>query len=147
MKKFAFSLKPLLEMRERIEEEKQQVLAARERDLQAAQDEMARLDRRFKDHSTALRERHKELSAGELHAHYAHLQFLDRAMTMQHHVIASAKRAVEAARAQLIEASRDRKVIDKLKERRLSEHRELVAAEEQKELDDSNNRRYMRSTQ
>ncbi len=147
MKKFTFSLNPLLEMRERIEEEKQGILATRERELQAAQEEMACLNARFKDHSKSLRDNHKELTADELRAHYAHLQFLDRAMTMQQHVIAQAKRAVEAARADLIEASRDRKVIDKLKERRLSEHRELVAAEEQKELDDSNNRRFMRSTQ
>ena len=145
MKKFAFSLRPLLEMRERAEEEKQLALAARERELQAAKDELARLNATFKSVSAALRDRHKDLGANELRAHYAHLQFMDRAMVMQHAVIANAQRMVDAARAELMQASKDRKVIDTLRERRLSEHNELVAAEEQKELDDSNNRRFTRN--
>lgn len=145
MKKFAFSLRPLLEMRERAEEEKQLALAARERELRAAKDELRRLNGMFKSVSASLRERHKDLCADELRGHYAHLQFLDRATVMQHAAITNAQRMVDAARAELMEASKARKVIDALRERRLSEHNELVAAEEQKELDDSNNRRFTRN--
>lgn len=43
---------------------------------------------------------------------------------------------VDAARSVFIEASRDRKVLDKLKEKREAEYRKLVFAEETKALDD-----------
>jgi len=144
MKKFSFALRPLLEHRERIEEEKQLVLADRQRELTAAQNELARLNGQFKQYAERLRSGHNALSTEELRAHYAHLEFLDRAMTMQHAVILQCRFALDRAREALLEASRDRKVIEKVKERRLQEYRALEAAAEQKALDDSNNRRYAR---
>ncbi len=145
MKKFVFSLRAVLEHRERIESEKQLVLAARQRDLKAAQERLATLNEEFKRFALQLREDHKQFSSEELRAHYAHLEYLDRAMTMQHGIIAQCRTAVERARLEVLAASKDRKVIEKLKERRLTEYRALEAAGEQKELDDSNNRRYVRN--
>lgn len=141
MAKFKFSLEPVLDHRERIEDEKQQILAERLRELKAAEDELARLNVEFKRYSTALREDHASLSSDELRWHYAHLEYLDRCMTMQHGVIFQRRAAVERARQDLIFASKDRKVIEKLKDRRLEEHQVLQAAREQKDLDDTNNRR------
>lgn len=145
MKKFKFSLAPVLEHRERLEDEKQQTLAARLTELKAAQAELARLNVEFKRHSVVLRDHHAELGTDELRAHYAHLEFLDRSMVMQHATIQSRKAAVDRARAELMEASKDRKVIEKLKEKRLEQHHAMEAAIEQKELDDSNARRYRSS--
>jgi flagellar FliJ protein len=145
MPTFKFSLEPVLEHRERIEDEKQQVLAERMRDLKAAEDELKRLDGEFKRYSTALREDHAKLSSEELRWHYAHLEYLDRCMTMQHGIILQRRAAVERARADLIAASKERKVMEKLKDRRLEEHEALQAAQEQKELDDTNNRRFART--
>jgi flagellar protein FliJ len=140
--KFRFALEPVLDHRERIEEEKQQVLAQRQLELKAAQDELARLNGEFKRYSTALRDEHAKLSSEELRWHYAHLEFLDRCMTMQHGVIVQRRAVVDRARADLVEASKDRKVIEKLKDRRREEHQAFEAAQEQKELDDTNNRRH-----
>ena len=145
MKKFKFSLAPVLEHRERIEDEKQQILAARLTELKAAQNELARLNADFKRHSDTLRDRHADLGTDELRAHYAHLEYLDRSMVMQHAKISGCKTAVERARAELLEAGKDRKVIEKLKDRRLEQHHAMEAAFEQKELDDSNARRYRSS--
>lgn len=145
MKKFSFTLRPVLEHRKRIEEEKQLVVAERQRDLSAAQNELARLNGRFKEYAERLRSGHMALSTEELRAHYAHLEFLDRAMTMQHAVISQCRFALDRAREELLEAAKDRKIIEKLKERRLGEYRALEQAEEQKALDDSNNRRYART--
>lgn len=141
MRKFAFALEPVLGHRERLENEKQQVLAARQRELAAAEEEMARLNADYKRFSTVLREDHATLSTDELRWHYAHLEYLDRCITMQYGVIAQRRSAVERARLDLVEASKDRKVIEKLKGKRLLEHRAREAAFEQKELDDANNRR------
>src|SRR5690242_13177199 len=104
MAKFKFTLEPVLEHRERIEDEKQQVLAERLRELKAAEDELARLDAEFKRYSTVLREDHASLSSDELRWHYAHLEFLDRCMTMQHGIIFQRRAAVERARADLVAA-------------------------------------------
>jgi flagellar FliJ protein len=141
MGKFKFELEPVLDHRERIEDEKQQVLGQRQRELKAAEDELARLNREFKKYSLALREEHKKLSSEELRWHYSHLEYLDRCMTLQHGVILQRRAAVERARKDLIDASKDRKVIEKLKDRRFEEHQAFEAAQEQKELDDTNNRR------
>ncbi|HET9095467.1 MAG TPA: flagellar export protein FliJ [Candidatus Baltobacteraceae bacterium] len=145
MGKFKFTLEPVLDHRERIEDEKQQVLAERSRELKAAEDELARLNGEFKRYSTALREDHAKLTSEELRWHYAHLEYLDRCMTMQHGIIFQRRAAVERARADLVTASKDRKVIEKLKDRRLEEHQAFEAAQEQKELDDTNNRRFART--
>jgi flagellar FliJ protein len=145
MSAFKFALEPVLEHRERIEDEKQQVLAHRLRDLKAAEDELARLNGEFKRYSTALREDHAKLSSEELRWHYAHLEYLDRCMTMQHGVILQRRAAVERARTDLVAASKERKVIEKLKDRRLEEHQAQQAAQEQKDLDDTNNRRFVRN--
>jgi flagellar FliJ protein len=144
MKKFTFSLQPVLELRERTEDEKQQILAERLREMQAAQDELARLNGEFKRFSAALRDGHKSLSSDELRSHYAHLEYLDRCITVQHGVVSQRRSAVERARADVIEASKERKVIEKLKDKRFEEHRALEATVEQKELDDANNRRAVR---
>lgn len=145
MKKFKFSLEPVLDQRERIEEEKQIAFAARQRELQAAQAELERLDGQFRAHSDRLRRDHKKFDADHLRAHYAHLEYLDRAITMQHGVVSQCRFAAERARADLLEAGKERKVIEKLKERRQEEHRQLAAAQDQKDLDDSNNRRFARN--
>jgi flagellar FliJ protein len=143
MRKFKFSLEPVLDHRERIEDEKQLILAARQRELQEAEQELARLNGEFKRYSTTLREDHARLATEELRWHYAHLEFLDRCMTMQHAVILQRRTAVERARQDLVEASKDRKVMEKLKDKRFEEHRALQASFEQKELDDANNRRFV----
>lgn len=144
MKKFKFGLTPVLEQRERVEEQKQHVFAQRQMELQAAQDELARLNGEYKRHSTTLREDHRQLSSDELRWHYAHLDFLDRAMTAQQHVVAQRMAACEAARGELVEASRERKVIEKLKARKLEQHVAYEQMIEQRELDDANARRYSR---
>jgi flagellar FliJ protein len=142
MGKFKFTLAPVLEHRERIEDEKQQILAERLRELKAAEDELARLNAEFRRYSTALREDHANLSSEELRWHYAHLEYLDRCMIMQHGVIFQRRAAVDRARADLVAASKERKVIEKLKDRRFEEHQAQEAAQEQKDLDDTNNRRF-----
>jgi flagellar FliJ protein len=144
MKRFTFSLQPVLELRQRTEDDKQRILADRQRELHAAQDELARLNGEFKRYSTTLRDGHKSLSSDELRSHYAHLEYLDRCITVQHGVVSQRRTAVERARMDLVEASKERKVIEKLKDKRFEDHRALEAAIEQKELDDANNRRTVR---
>ncbi|HTV73753.1 MAG TPA: flagellar export protein FliJ [Candidatus Acidoferrales bacterium] len=145
MKRFAFALQPVLDHRQRIEDEKQLVVAARKRALDEAERERARLNDEFRRHAAALRERHKQLETRELQSIYAHLQFLDRCIVAQIRVVAERRVALDRARADLLEASKEKKVVEKLKARR----REAFVVEErrveQRELDDGNARRYGRT--
>ncbi len=143
MKKFRFALQPLLGHRERLEDRQQQILAARRNELIAAQNELMRLNDEFKRYSVLLREGHKDFTSEQLRWHYAHLEYLDRRITMQHAQVAQRRAAVERGRADLMQASKDRRVIEQLKDKRFQEHRLLQAAIEQKEFDDANNRRPM----
>ncbi len=145
MKKFAFALQPVLDHRKRIEDEKQLVVAQRKRALDEAERELERLNDEFRRHSAMLRDSHKKLETRELQSIYAHLQFLDRCIVAQIRIVADRRVALDRAREELLEASREKKVVEKLKERR----REAFVLEgqriEQKELDDSNARRFGRA--
>ena len=98
MKKFAFALQPVLEHRERIEDEKQQVVAVRQRAVDEAQSELSRLNQSFRETSAELRDKHKELDADELRLFYAHLQYIDRSIVAQIHVVAERRVALDRAR-------------------------------------------------
>lgn len=145
MKKFAFALQPVLDHRKRIEDEKQLVVAQRKRALDEAERELERLNDEFRRHAAMLRDSHKKLETRELQCIYAHLQFLDRCIVAQIRIVAERRVALDRAREELLEASREKKVVEKLKERR----REAFVLEgqriEQKELDDNNARRFGRA--
>lgn len=139
-KKFTFALQPVLDYRKRIEDQKQQTLATRQRAWEEARRELDRLNDEFRSNSRELRDRHREFDVEELRLRYAHLQFLDRTIDAQIKVLAERQVALDRARKDLIAASKNRKVVDKLKERRRSAHTAEELRVEQIELDDGNAR-------
>ena len=145
MKKFAFALQPVLEHRERIEDEKQQVVAVRRRAVDEAERELKRLNEEFRANSAELRGKHKDLDADALRLYYAHLQFIDRCIVAQIRVVAERRVELDRARTDLLAASKDRKVVEKLKDRRREAHALEEMRHEQNELDDTNARRYSRT--
>lgn len=141
MRRFAFALQPVLDHRKRIEDEKQLVVAARKRALDEAERELARLNEEFRKHALMLREQHRELQTSDLQCIYAHLQFLDRCIVAQIRIVAERRVAVDRARADLLAASKEKKVVEKLKERRREAFVKEEQRVEQKEFDDGNARR------
>lgn len=139
-KKFNFALQPVLDYRKRIEDQKQQTLAVRQRAWDDARRELDRLNDQFRSNSRELRDRHREFDVEELRLRYAHLQFLDRTIDAQIKVLAERQVALDRARKDLIAASKNRKVVDKLKERRRSAYTAEELRVEQIELDDGNAR-------
>lgn len=144
MKKFVFTLQPVLDQRQRVEDEKQQIVAQRRRSLDEAEAELQRLNNEFRQSSDRLRGAHRELNAEDLRLHYAHLSFLDRTIVAQIHVVAERRVALDRARADLLAASKERKVVEKLKDRRHEAYVAEAARIEQNALDDSNARRHAR---
>jgi flagellar protein FliJ len=142
MKKFRFTLQPVLEHRERFEDEKQQVVAHRKRAVDDAERELRRLNDEFRTRSERMRKEHRALGAEELRMQYAHMQFLDRAIVAQIRVVAERRVAFERARIELVEASKERKVVEKLKDRRREAHDAEEQRVAQNEIDDQNARRF-----
>jgi len=144
VKKFRFGLQPVLEHRGRIEDERKAALAARQREFDAEAAELARLNAAYREQSDLLRGEHRTLGADELRMRYAHVEYLNRSIDAQMAVVDRYRAAVDRARAALLEASVDRKVVEKLKDRRRESHDEGARKVEQNELDDANARRHSR---
>ena len=144
-RRFRFNLQPALDLRRRIEEERQMEVARVLRILNDARSELWRLQAEFRRYSDVLRSDHRALQADDLRMHYAHLEYLDRAITRQESTVQRSRVDHERARLRLVDAAKDKKVLEKLKERRFAAHVLNDFAIEQKELDDTNARRWSRS--
>lgn len=144
-KRFKFSLQPVLEQRKRFEEERQTVVAQRLRAVEEAEFELKRLNDEFRRHSDELRNDHRQLDGETLRMHYAHLQFLDRVIVAQIQLLAERRVALDRSRQELLAASKERKVVEKLKERRHDAHVLEEQRVEQNALDDNNARRHGRA--
>ncbi|CAN5649059.1 hypothetical protein BH09PLA1_BH09PLA1_22150 [soil metagenome] len=138
MAKFVFRLEPVLKQRKREEQEKQRELALREQVVVNLQIELKRLDDALRSASDDLRNNHLT-GAIDLHFLTAHRRFL---MSMRRQGmsvvqrIAAANLQVDDARQKLAHAARQRKVIERLRERHLARWREDLARREQAEMDE-----------
>lgn len=144
MPRFVFPLQPVLGHRERLESEQQVVFAAA---LQRVAD-AERIRDRFIKRRGELRERlhdhHAEMDIEELRLTYVHCEYLDRAILGQQSLVDAARREAEAERQKLVERTRDKKILETLKERRREAFAAEATAAEQREADDINARRFER---
>jgi flagellar FliJ protein len=144
-KRFSFNLQPVLDHRQRIEDEKKQTVALRQRASDEAKAELDRLNAEFREYSVLIRTQHRAFDAESLRAHYGHLHFLNRVIDSQIRVLAERRAALDRARVDLIAAQKGRKVVDKLKDRRKAAYAAEEMRIEQSELDDANARAYGRA--
>ncbi|MDR2404122.1 MAG: flagellar export protein FliJ [Spirochaetaceae bacterium] len=134
MKRFSFDPEKILKLRLYREQEAEAALGRAVSALTAIEQ---RLDVIARERFRSAAERFApENGAAEILAHERYIQRLDAAREELLKEAAMAALRVEEARSEYIEASRDRKVLDKLKERRQKEYRKAVLAEEVKTLDD-----------
>jgi flagellar export protein FliJ len=144
MQKFAFRLDPVLDHRQRLEDEQQRAFAAA-LSVQVAAERLRDdyIARRAEMREKLLTE-HGTMESIDLRATYAHCDYLDRAIVAQQVVIDQAKVKTEAERAKLIIKVQDKKVLEVLKERRRETHESEQIANEQRESDEINSRHYVR---
>jgi flagellar export protein FliJ len=126
--RFHFALQPLLDRRSRIEEEKQHRFALRRRERDAALRDRERI-------AAALTE--LALRRGDAGS----LAVFEAAIAARQRRAAWAAAALEAARHELIAARRDRRAIEKLRDRRRTAFEEEEARREELEIDEANARR------
>lgn len=143
--KFVFRLAPVLAQRERIEQER----AGEHARVLAVQLAAQRMYDDIVERRDGLRLRlvreHAQFDADTLRASYTHLDYLDRAIVAAQQRVDECLAATELARQRLVDAARDRRIIETLKERRHEAFRLDVARADQRELDDLNARLFERA--
>ncbi len=144
MSKFAFRLDPVLDHRQRLEDEQQIVLAAAVSALRSAESVRNDYIARRGQMRERIRLHHGEMESVELRATYAHCAYLDRAIVAQQRVIDAARLRVDQERAELVVKTKEKKVLAVLKERRRETFESEAAATEQRESDEINSRSFDR---
>lgn len=138
MGQFRFQLEGVLEHRERLEKDRQ-------RDLAVAQAEMVRLDSELQavnrdvQQSTAdVRDHHLvgRLDMTYLAAHRRYMLGMQRKVLAMAQKIAGQQQVVDAARRALAEASKQKKILEKLKEKQHRRWNEELARREAGALDE-----------
>jgi flagellar protein FliJ len=146
MAKFAFRLDPVLDYRQRLEDQQQIVLAAAISKLRAAEAQRDDYIARRGEMRDRLYQHHNEMDSIELRATYAHCDFLDRSIVSQQRLVEEARVKADEERTKLVVKSRDKKVLSVLKDRRRETFESEASATEQRESDEINSRRSDRVT-
>jgi flagellar FliJ protein len=144
MARFVFRLDPVLAHRKRLEEEQQVVFAAAMQRLAAAQAIHDGYVAEREALRTRIRTRHGGMRGDELRAAYAHCSFLDKAIEAQAEVVARERRVADAERETLLEKTKDKKILETLRERRRETFEFEAAAYEQRASDEINSRYFDR---
>jgi flagellar FliJ protein len=136
MRRFRFSLENILELREHLEREAELALGR-------AVGELAAIENRLRELALLklrAREEHRDPPAENLADYYRnrdrYIRRLDQTKEELLQQAAQAQARVEEARTSYLEASRERKVLDKLKEKQAAAYRKESFAAEVKTLDD-----------
>jgi flagellar FliJ protein len=141
MARFVFPLQPLLDERRRKEDQKQLAFVR----VKAARDERSReLDRlagALRARGRALHECAMTGSTVNLLLYDANLRYLERALQSHERSSAESSAAFDRAAAELLDANRERRLIEKLKDRRLQAFEREEARRDELELDEANARR------
>lgn len=136
MRKFRFNLQRLLDYRETVEEKLLAELAA----IRAEQErELARLKEMISARDRVRQKMRKRLSSGDseqIKQTHTYLQQLTKQVTMQEELLKTIAARREKKTEEVIEAAKDRKVLERLREYKVQEHRLESSRLEQKFLDD-----------
>jgi flagellar FliJ protein len=151
MRRFHFSLEKVLELREHREQEAEIALGR-------AIGELVNIENRIKEIASLVFEARNERRnpgkgafelPGGLADHYRYHEIyilrLERTKEKLLQEAAEAQIRVDKARELFLEASRERKVLDKLKEKRAVEYRKTMLAADIKSIDGLNSARYVRA--
>ncbi len=138
---FVFRLRPLLDERKRIEETKRRAFARAAQALEKNSRELDRLTHALHADEHALHESALRGSVANLCVYDAHLRYLERVMHSYEARNAVSASDFERAAAELQSANRDRRLVEKLKERRLQEYEHEEARHDEIELQEANARR------
>ncbi len=137
MKKFAFRLEPLLKMKAHLEKERQKEHGMAQN---KALEQKRTLEQIHEERSGTLERQRVEMSGkmsvAELLIYSRYLLKLKKDSLTGGEMLKVLERNVETKRRALVEATKQKKVYEKLKERQQEKHEHMVQAQEEKEADE-----------
>jgi flagellar export protein FliJ len=134
--RFVFGLQPVLDHRRHLEEQKRLTFDRCSRELQKERDALKTLTAEFDGACAFVRLSERELSAGALREHRERLRALQRRIDAGKAAVAQRAAELRTAAAELHDARRSTAVLERLRARRLEEHKRAEYAREERELDD-----------
>ncbi|HEY4707084.1 MAG TPA: flagellar export protein FliJ [Thermodesulfobacteriota bacterium] len=145
MPKFTFKLEPLFEYRQRLEELSQKEFGEALSRLKSEEEKIGRLKELYMKSSSEI-DALKESGApgAEMDLYHSYVAGLKRHISEQERILSQVSAAVEKKRVELVEASKNKKVIELMKEKSLHQHNQRVNRQEQKESDERNSRDFGR---
>lgn len=148
MKKFKYRLQALLKVKEHIERERQKEHASTLQKVHQQSNELDRLDRSRDSNLSQQRDQMKEnLSVAEMLVYSRYLARLKRERLAGTELLKALEEEREKKRTDLVEAAKERRVIEKLKERQLAKHNAEIEQALTKEGDEIAVTSYRRKTQ
>jgi flagellar FliJ protein len=138
MAQFHFQLQGVLEHRERIEKDRQRDLAAAQAAMVRLNGELQAIDREVQQNTAQVRDHHLvgRLDMAFLAAHRRYMLGMRRKVVGLAQKISSQQQVVAAARDALAEASKQKKILEKLREKRHEQWMEALARREAAALDE-----------
>ena len=144
MKGFQYSMEQILDYRKGIENKEQQEFMEKreeyEKQKNILNDYEKRLDKAVSS-QTAIR---AKLTVGELKSRYQYIHHLQKKTEIQKRLVLEAKRAMEAKKQKLLSAQKDRKIMEKHKEKAFRAFNYEMNKAEQKIIDELALYSYMR---
>jgi flagellar FliJ protein len=137
MKRFRFPLDKVLAYRRQMEAERRRALAVALKVLRRREEELAQLAGEMGSYRTRLAEMGTgRLAARDLALYRSYLSYLEAKVAQASQWTRDARGAVEGRRAELVESSRDRKVLEKVESHARAAHDYEASREETKDLDE-----------
>lgn len=140
MPKFVFQLEGVLRHRKTLEEQRQRELGVAQTELAKMQGELRSMDEAAQGVSSDVRENRLTgtLDMAFLAAHRRYVLAMQRKALALAQRMAAQQQVVDASRRQFAEAAKQRKIIEKLRERQLERWRGEQALKASSELDEVN---------
>jgi len=146
MKRFRFSLEKVLGYRRQLEQDRRraftkavEVFRRREGELKSLSDDLARYRTRLAEIGTG------RLSARELGLYRSYLTYLETQVARALEWFSDASAALESRRGELAAASREKKVLEKVRQRQRLDHDYDAGREETGQLDEVAATRFIRA--
>jgi len=138
MKKFRFRLQKVMEYKEEIEKQRKLELSKAKQRVYDEEEKLKRLQRRDSVCRKQIQEKGtaERIDPREMNLYYQYLKVLHVQMKHQNGCILEAKEVMEEKRKILLEATKERKILEKLKEKKHVEYNLDIARRERFVLDD-----------
>ena len=133
-KPFSFKLEKVLDYRAQLEEQAKGELAKAQRVYDAQVEALARLEAAYADHRSREVESRKSVNDMWLWRQYD--EAIKRDLARERSVLQSLELKLQQRRAEAVERSKDRKLLEKLKETQARKYHEEASAREEKENDE-----------